>query len=137
MISFHGTSELNLKKILIKIDINFGGGELGMGFYSGEHLFEAKNWAWNKHKRSKSVLKLEVPDSTIDTLSINLLDYSTANILRSTLRNNNQTRTYTSGHDLIWAPIVGTSKSSSDQYKWESDISENLLNSSSVIKNEI
>lgn len=137
MISYHGTSDSFISTILIKIDISLGGGELGMGFYSGEYLHVAKAWAYNKHNKSKSVLKLETPDDSVEALNIYLLDHTSANNLRSNLRKTNQCRTFTSGHDLIWAPIVGTTKSSSEQYKWESTDSEKLLNSNLVIKNVV
>ena len=134
--SYHGSSPEIIKTISTKnISVNKGGGELGQGFYSGEHLHEAKAWAYQRfNKRKKNVLELEVDDNDFFSLEIKELNINQANLKRSFIKKINQTRTFHFNVDLVWSPIVGTSRVSGEQYKWESIDASNLLNSVKTIK---
>ncbi len=138
MDSYHGTSSKYINDLVSgNIDLSSGGGELGQGFYTGQYIHDAKVWAYNKHHRSKSVLSLDVPDSEVESLNIEILDHKQASSLRSLIKLKNATRNYMVGADLVWAPIVGTSRISGDQYKWESEDASTLLNGNKVTRNEI
>lgn len=128
--SYHGTSPQIVSNIFSHgISVSLGGGELGQGFYTGEHLHEAKAWAYQKTKSKKdNVIEFEHNDEDILNLNIKELNHSQANIKRYELKRTNQTRTYLFNVDLVCSPIVGTDRVSGIQYKWESTISETLLN---------
>lgn len=81
----------------------------------------------NKIKKD-NVIEFEHNDEDILNLNIKELNHSQANIKRYELKRTNQTRTYLFNVDLVCSPIVGTDRVSGIQYKWESTISETLLN---------
>ena len=128
--SYHGTSPEIVSNILKHgISVSIGGGELGQGFYTGEHLHEAKAWAYQKSKsKQNNVIEFEHNDEDILSLDIIELNHGAANLKRSNIKKTNQTRVYLFNVDLVWSPIVGTDRVSGMQYKWESSISESLLN---------
>ncbi len=81
-----------------------------------------------KQNQKNNVIEFEHNDEDILNLDIEELNHSQANIKRYELKRTNQTRTYLFNVDLVWSPIVGTDRVSGIQYKWESTISETLLN---------
>jgi hypothetical protein len=136
--SFHGTSGKFIQNLVNgKITNDKGSGELGKGFYSGEHLFAAKQWAFNKHLKSTSVLKLETPDMEVENLNLLILDYAKASEKRREIKNINSTQTFVFKVDMVWAPIVGTSKKVGEQYKWESQVSMDILNGAKTKRSTI
>ena len=134
MDSFHGTSAATAKELASgKVDSTRGGGELGRGFYTGEHLHEAKAWAVHRSgDRQKNVVRFVVPDHDIEALDLLILDHQSAGLRRYQVKRTGTTRTHQFGKDMVWAPIVGSERASGDQYKWESAQAEDLLNSSAV-----
>ena len=136
MDTYHGTSETNAAVIAAgKVDSTLGGGELGRGFYTGEHLYEAKAWAFHQSgDKRKNVVLFSTPDNKIELLSIKILDICSASLMRYKIRSKNQTRTFRFNLDFIWAPIVGSERASGDQYKWESSKAEALLNHLKTIR---
>ena len=137
--SFHGTDPNIASKIITSgIDVSLGGGELGQGFYTCQYLHEAKAWAMQRFdKRKKNVLKFVHDDEIILQLTIKLFNYDVASLSRHRIKKQKQTRTYKFNVDMVWAPIVGSSRTTGDQYKWESKNSEILLNSNDTIKSII
>lgn len=126
---YHGTSKQIASELQLgKIDRTLGGGELGQGFYLGELLWVAKAWAHNCHDKDAAVLKVDVPDSSFNVLSIDLLSRTDALALRKAIKASNATRTYVHGFDVLWSPIVGTTRVEADQYKYESQDGTDLLN---------
>lgn len=136
MESFHGTSKKNAAEMLAKgVDVTCGGGELGRGFYSGEHLHEAKAWAFHRSgDRQQNVVQFSVPDDQVDVLNFKLLDHEQAGKWRYYIKQNSRTRTYLFAADMVWAPIVGSERATGDQYKWESQTAQSLLNAPVTIK---
>ena len=67
--SYHGTSPQIIDDIFTSgISVSLGGGELGQGFYTGEHLHEAKVCAYQKTKSKKNnVIEFEHNDEDILT----------------------------------------------------------------------
>lgn len=137
--SFHGTSAgIALKLCNNNVSVKIGGGELGRGFYSGELLHEAKAWA--KHRFGdckKNVVGFTHQYVDFFLLNVHVMNTNQASLRRLYLRRIQQTRTYLFNFDVVWAPIVGTSRVSGDQYKWESSVSEKLLNSPKTVKKTI
>ena len=128
----HGTAEIIAKELQQgKIKTNAGGGELGQGFYMGDQLWVAKSWAKNRHPNNPSTLKITISEDDLLKLSIDILNRTDALRLRREIKRRSQTRTYQHGYDVIWSPIVGSTRIDADQYKYESINSSNLLNSSS------
>ncbi len=126
---YHGTSKQVAKDLQQgNIDHTLGGGELGQGFYLGDLLWVAKTWAHNRHGSDSSVLKVDVPDPSFNALAIELLSRTEALTLRKEIKANNATRTYTHGFDVLWSPIVGTTRVEAEQYKYESKNGADLLN---------
>jgi len=133
---FHGTSKQTASNLKLgNIDRTLGGGELGQGFYLGDLLWVAKTWAHNRHGNDSAVLLVEVPDTSFNALSIELLSRTDALTLRKKIKAGNATRTYVHGFDVLWSPIVGTTSIEADQYKYESQQGTDLLNGTSCKRN--
>lgn len=132
MQSFHGTSNSSAQALALgTVNTARGGGELGRGFYTGEHLHNAKTWAFHvSGDKRKNVVEFATPDIAIDALNWHLLDHGSAALFRHSLKVRGLTRSFLFGVDFVWAPIVGSERVSGDQYKWESPTAEQLLNGS-------
>jgi hypothetical protein len=130
MISYHGTSTSDAAHIVAgNVSVSLGGGELGRGFYTGEQLHLAKAWAFNRFgDKARNVIEFDVPDPEFFALKVGPLDGREATLMRGHIRNRDETRTYLFGYDVVWSQIVGSTSVNGDQYKWESDKSEKLLN---------
>lgn len=129
---YHGTSTKIASDLQLgKVDHKLGGGELGQGFYLGDLLWVAKAWAHNRHGNESSVLKVDVPDPSFNALSIELLSRTDALALSKEIKARNATRTHVHGVDVLWSPIVGTTRVEADQYKYESQGGTDLLNGTS------
>lgn len=132
---YHGTSKQIADELQKgKIDHTIGGGELGQGFYLGDQLWVAKSWAHNRHGNNSAVLRVDVPDQNFNSLSLELLSRTEALELRKEIKSMNATRSYVHGFDVVWSPIVGTTRVEADQYKYESKDGEDLLNSTSCVR---
>lgn len=133
MQSYHGTSSQHAQSILAQgVNVALGGGELGKGFYSGEHLHEAKAWSFQTSGcKTANVVKLETPDELVLQLDLKLIEAGEAGLRRNYIRKSSQTRTFLFNCDMIWAPIVGSERVAGDQFKWESRIAESFLNNPS------
>lgn len=136
--SYHGTDIDCANSIATSgVKVQFGGGELGQGFYSGEHYYVARAWAHNKSKAAKKVpvvIKLVANETELYSLDIALLSRCEALIFRADIKQLRQQRSYIFGKDLIWTYIVGTHKDRGEQYKWESLNSETFLNTKMKIE---
>ena len=129
MDSYHGTSTSTATDLASgKVDVTLGGGELGRGFYTGEHLHEAKAWAYHKSgDKQKNVVCFSAPDNEIEKLEFTVLDQGAASLKRYQIKRAGNTRTHLFNVDMVWAPIVGSERASGEQYKWESQKAEVLL----------
>ena len=139
MHSFHGTSKEIASELFTNgVDVALGGGELGRGFYSGEHLHEAKAWAFHRSgDRQKNVVQFVVPAANVEGLEFIVLDHAQAGQRRYYIKKKSQTRVYLFHVDMVWAPIVGSARATGDQYKWESRAAQELLNAPATIKTVI
>ncbi len=124
---YHGTNDSAANSIVTRIDVSAGGGELGQGFYAGEHIALAAAWAQGRFQQDFKVVKLAIDDSAFINLSIKQLNHF-GYVLRqwNTLKRLRQTRSYLFGTDVVIAPFALISFSS--QFKFESAKAERLLN---------
>jgi hypothetical protein len=130
---YHGTTVATANDLVAgKIDVTVGGGELGMGFYTGEYLWVAKSWAANRHELNGAVVHVEVEDEDFFGLEPLLLSRLDALGHRNEIRVANATRTHTFNGSVVWSPIVGTTRVDADQYKFENTKAEYLLNGPKV-----
>lgn len=130
---YHGTDKPTAQSLVAgAIDVTKGGGELGMGFYAGEYLWVAKSWAANRFKHDAAVVRLEVPDGDYLGLEPLLLSRTDALKHRNEIKAASTTRTHTFNVNVVWSPIVGTTRVDADQHKFESQTAQNLLNSTKV-----
>lgn len=132
---FHGSDNVAAQAIAAgRVDVSKGGGELGMGFYTGDYLWVAKSWAKNRFDDTAAVVSLEIHDDDYFALQPMLLSRTEALAERNRIKSAGTTRTHTFSVNVVWSPIVGTTRVDADQHKFESDTSQNLLNSSAVRK---
>lgn len=135
---YHGTLLTTAEDLVDgKIDVSLGGGELGMGFYTGEHLWVAKAWAANRHGTQGAVVHIEVEDEEFFGLEPILLSRIDALKHRDEIRKKKSTRTHTFKGNLVWSPIVGTTRIDADQYKFENSKAQKILNGLSVRRRKI
>ena len=128
---FHGTSPAIAASLAAGgVDVTLGGGELGMGFYTGQYLHVAKPWAIHRYgARRRNVVEFTVDDDDVLAMNVVTLEAGEASFIRANLKRRGTTRTHMFSCDMVWSPIVGTDKIQSDQHKWESLQSEASLNS--------
>jgi len=130
---YHGTTKTVATSILAgAIDVSQGGGELGMGFYTCEYLWVAKAWARNRNKQEAAVVVLSVPDDEYYKLEPLLLSRTEALSERNKIKAAVTTRTHLFNANVVWSPIVGTTRVDADQHKFESKTSQALLNSTKI-----
>lgn len=130
MEQYHGTSKTSGEQILKnKIDVNKGGGELGKGFYVGDLVHEAYNWAWHKYKKENVVVKIDINDEDFIFLEPLCLNNEQTGYYRNKIRREDQTRSYIFNENAIWAPVVGKKINYFNQVKYESKDAESFLNS--------
>ncbi|MDN2709086.1 hypothetical protein O0880_06565 [Janthinobacterium sp. SUN118] len=135
---YHGTFFTTAEELVAgKVDVTIGGGELGMGFYTGEHLWVAKSWAANRHGLQGAVVHIEVEEDDFFGLEPLLLSRIDALKHRDEIRKANTTRTHTFKGNLVWSPIVGTTRVDADQYKFENSKAQALLNGAKVHRKRI
>lgn len=128
---FHGTSPQIAQDLAAgRVDVRQGGGELGQGFYTGEYLHVAKQWALHRYSaKQKNVVVFDADDDQVQALRLNILGFPEATAHRSAIKKRGATRTHTFNCDMVWAPIVGSDRVNSEQHRWESAHAEVLLNS--------
>lgn len=136
---YHGTRTADAAHLAAgNVNTSSGGGELGMGFYTGEHLWAAKSWAFNKHRsHARNVVAFVLNDDVVQTIDIKFISRHSATFVRTNIKRRNATRTHLFGHDLIWSHIVGGRAIRCEQHKWESSRAEHLLNSAHCLRTVI
>lgn len=133
---YHGTDRATAQTLQAgAISPAHGGGELGQGFYVGDKLWVAKAWAHNRHGTTGAVLEIKVPEANFFSLSLAVLSRTEAIKHRNSIRATGTTRTHLFGFDVVWSPIVGSTRVDADQYKYESSTSVSLLNGSACQRN--
>ncbi len=133
LVYYHGADAKSINAIMnCGIDISRGSGELGQGFYVGSSLWRAFSWAWMKAQNSKQtdygVIQYEIQEQ--DFLNCHLLckNRAATTATYENLRKSQRTKSWKSGHDAIWAPIVGKNVQHAYQIKFESQYGELFIN---------
>jgi hypothetical protein len=135
---YHGTSDTTANGLVAgNIDVTVGGGELGQGFYTGEYLWVAKSWAANRHGLNGAVVHVVVSDNKFFALNPLLLSRLDALRFRDQIRTARTTRTHSFNVNVVWSPIVGTTRVDAEQYKFESKTAESLLNGPNVNRKKV
>ena len=133
LVYYHGADAASINAIMSSgVDINRGSGELGKGFYVGSSLWRAFSWAWMKaHKNGQDdycVIRFEFSETDFLKCKILCKNRSSALYTYNKLEEQSHTRSWTSGHDAIWAPIVGKNIQNVYQIKFESVNGQNFIN---------
>ena len=135
MEQYHGTNTQTATAISNgQVDVNYGGGELGKGFYVGDLIHEAFTWAWHQYQVDKAVVKFTMDDDQLLGLNPLCLDFFTTWKHRKMIKYKGQTRTFLFDENIIWTPVVGKHIPNFNQMKFESQQSESFINSNMVAK---
>lgn len=135
MKQYHGTNKT--AAILIstgQIDVNIGGGELGKGFYTGDLIHRAFNWAYHKSQQDGAVVVFNFSDEDFLGLNPLCLESLMTHRYRRYIRDNGSTRTFKFNENVVWAPVVGREYNNFNQIKFESIIAQDFLNAENVTK---
>jgi hypothetical protein len=110
------------------IDVSIGSGEFGRGFYTQDSSASALTWVQHKYPAGQfpCLLELNVDDRAYGSLSARTLTRHAAMLLTQRLRAAGTTRTHIEGVDVVVGPLNGSNWV--DQQKFESDVSQTLLN---------
>ncbi len=125
---YHGTSEavaLELSASPDLISVEAGGGELGRGFYLGDHIALAAAWARGRHGGKIGVLAVSIDPSAYIKLAIKALNWHQVVSTWNELRAHGKTRTFLFGWDLVHRPWATLQHAT--QHKFESSVAEDVL----------
>ncbi len=130
-ISFHGTNKENAAKIVgppSSVDVNIGKGELGKGFYTGSSIALAAIWAQLRYDSEAVVVEFDIPkERFVQLKGLSIKTQIEVKNTWETLKQNNETTSFTFGHDYIVAPLA-TIEELGYQFKFESKKAEDILN---------
>ena len=128
---YHGTSDSvanELSQDPSKVSVEKGGGELGRGFYAGDHIALAAAWARGRYNGAIGVLVISIDPSAYVKLAIKALNWHQVVNTWNQLQRNGQTRTYLFGWDLVHGPLATLQHAT--QHKFESEAAEVVLQGS-------
>jgi hypothetical protein len=138
MDQYHGTDKSTALSIIKNgVDITKGGGELGLGFYTGNYEWEAFNWNWHKYSDKGSVIQFKIAEDPFWKLDIQLLSVSDGMSRYKSIKKGDETRSYLFNCDVVWATFFGYTPKcdNAEQMKFESKASQLFLNGSDVTRN--
>jgi hypothetical protein len=131
MLHYHGTS-LGTAQALVAnpatVSVSRGGGELGKGFYTGDHVALAAAWARGRVPRW-AVLEISVDVSDYVSLAPLVLSWSQVVNTWNQLKVSGMTHTYVFGYDVVYGPLATFPHAG--QHKFESSTAETVLGRSS------
>jgi hypothetical protein len=128
---YHGTSHTiadELSKNPSLVSVEKGGGELGRGFYAGDHIALAAAWARGRYGGAVGVLAISIDPSAYVTLAIKTLNWHQVVNTWNQLKANGQTGTFLFGWDLVHGPLATLQHAT--QHKFESAAAEGVLRAS-------
>lgn len=127
MFLYHGTSLATANGLATNpslLDVTKGGGELGQGFYTTEHVAMAIAWARGRNRQG-AVLEIAVDVSAYAILSVLTLNWVQVHSTWNQLKRLRQTRTYLFGYDDVYGPLATYAHAT--QHKFESAAAEAVL----------
>jgi hypothetical protein len=125
---YHGTSESIADELISRPDVlsvEKGGGELGRGFYAGDHVALAAAWARVRYGRRFGVLAISIDGPAYSRLAIRILDWNQVVSTWNELKARGATRTFLFGWDLVQGPLATIPHAT--QHKFESAQAEDVL----------
>jgi|SRR5450759_791274 hypothetical protein len=131
MLLYHGTSSGVAQALAAApntISVARGGGELGRGFYAGDHVALAAAWARGRFPASK-VLEVDIDTSAYAQLMIHILNWTQVVNTWNQLKTSGTTRTYLFHSDVVHGPLATYPHAA--QHKFESSNAERVLQASS------
>jgi hypothetical protein len=128
MILYHGTrgevaGQLSAKPSIVSVEK--GGGELGRGFYAGDHIALAAAWARARYPADVAVLSISIDPSAYVGLAIKALNWHQVVSTWNQLKAQGLTRSYLFGWDAIHGPLATMQHAT--QHKFESPAAEEVL----------
>jgi len=131
MFLYHGTSQavaVQLSNNPTLVDVSKGGGELGRGFYAGDHIALAAAWARGRNQGNVGVLEITIDPSAYVSLAIKALNWHQVVSTWNQLKKQGTTRTYLFNWDLVHGPLATMQHAT--QHKFESAAAEGVLRNS-------
>jgi hypothetical protein len=132
---YHGTSAATARKLVSRpaiVSVQVGGGELGRGFYAGEHVALAAAWA--RGRGNPGVLEIEVANANYAALAIKVLSWPQVVSTWNQLRVAQATRTHIFGWDVVHGPLA--TMQHAIQHKFESAAAAAVLHKSTWVSCE-
>lgn len=128
---YHGTTEECADELAGRpelVSVEKGGGELGRGFYMGDHIALAASWARGRYSGRMAVLEIRIDPSAYVRLSIKTLNWHQVVSTWNELRTHRQTRMFVFGWDVVHGPLATMQHAT--QHKFESGDAEVVLRNS-------
>ena len=127
MLHYHGTSLAAAQALAgnpPQVSVSVGGGELGQGFYTGDHVALAAAWARGRYP---AWVVLEISVSVADYISLAPLVLNWSQVVNTwnQLRVSGMTHTFQFGYDVIYGPLATFPHAG--QHKFESLAAEVVL----------
>ena len=129
---YHGTKSsaaISIQGPPTNVDVSYGGGEMGQGFYVGDSLTLAISWAKGRY-RQPAVLEFRIDKRQYAKLSFHRLSHMQVLNTWHQLRRLGTHRNHNFGYDIVFGPLATIPYSS--QYKFESNDAQLLLNNSTL-----
>jgi hypothetical protein len=94
----------------------------------------AKSWAANRLGNVGAVVSMQMADDSFFNLEPLLLTRIDALRHSKQIKSEGTTRTHKFNENIVWSPIIGTTRIDAEQYKFESENAQSLLNSGNVLR---
>lgn len=132
---YHGTDYSTAQNLFAKkINITNGGGELGQGFYMGNFMHQAKQWAYYKNNENN------IPSSIVTfeftpwiSLKYQLIGFTRGLEIYANLNKKGTQRSHVFGYDFVLCKVLGKILYNFYQLKWESTKGQFFLNNNAII----
>ncbi|HEV7333154.1 MAG TPA: hypothetical protein VGN63_19115 [Flavisolibacter sp.] len=108
------------------VNVSFGNGEMGQGFYIGDNMTLAISWAKGRFKNNPAVLEFDIDNGQYASLSFRRL--SAYAVLQTWTQYKLLKKRILFGSDVVFGPFATITFGA--QYKFESSVAESLLNNS-------
>jgi hypothetical protein len=131
VLHYHGTDTATAAKLAAdpaSLDVSLGGGELGQGFYTTEHVAMAAAWARGRH-RDGTVLEIDMNVEHYASLAVLTVNVAQVRTKWAELKRLRQTRLFRFGYDVVFGPFATYPHVT--QHKFESIRAQQRLHESS------
>jgi hypothetical protein len=127
-IGYHGTSAASANSIVnVGVNVTFGGGEFGRGFYTQSSASNALRWAIGRHGSANAKLVcITIQNSQLSALNVRILNREKARKLEARIRRKSQQTSYLCRVDVVRGPLNGSAHVYQD--KFESSAASTAIN---------